>query len=51
MRTQNILIVAKDDVLTPEVMQTLAIINREISEIKVKGDDGENVDLEKICFK
>lgn len=51
VRIQNILIVAKDDVLTPEVMQTLAIINREISEIKVKGDDGENVDLEKICFK
>lgn len=50
VRTQNILITSKDDVLTPEVMQILAIINQEVNQIKVKGD-GEDVDLEKICFK
>lgn len=51
IRTQNVLIVAKDDVLTPEVMQKMSIINKEISEIRAKGEEGEDVDLEKICFK
>lgn len=51
IRTQNVLIVAKDDVLTPEVMQKLAIINKEIKDIQVIGEKGEVIDLDKICFK
>lgn len=50
MRKQNVLIVA-EDVLRPEVMQKLAIINREINNIKAKGEKDEEIDLDKICFK
>lgn len=50
MRKQNVLIVA-DDVLNPEVMQTLAIINNEINDIKATDETGEDIDLDKICFK
>lgn len=51
VRTQNVLIVAKDNVLTPEVLTTLEIINKEVNAIKVVGDEGEEIELEKICFK
>lgn len=50
IRTQNVLIVAERNVLTPDVLLKLDIINREINAIRVMGDNGV-VDFEKICFK
>jgi hypothetical protein len=50
VRTQNVLVVSRDDVLTPEVLLKLAIINKEINDIRSVGENGE-VDLEKLCFK
>lgn len=51
IRMQNVLIVAKDDVLTPENMQILASINKAVSDIKVLGEHEEMIDFEDICFK
>lgn len=51
IRTQNVLIEAKDNVLTLEVLKTIEIINREVNSIRVVGEEGEEIDLEKICFK
>lgn len=50
-RAQNVLMVAEDNVLTPEVMKKLAVIDREINDIKTIGEEGEEIDFEKICFK
>lgn len=50
MRKQNVLIVA-DDVLRPEVMQKLDIINKEINDIKAVGENDEEINLDKTCFK
>lgn len=50
IRTQNVLIVA-DDVLQPEVMRKLDIISKEIQNIKVSGETGEEIDLNKLCFQ
>ena len=50
IRTQNVLIVA-DDVLEPEVMRKLDIISKEIQNIKVTGETGEEIDLDKLCFQ
>lgn len=50
IRQQTVLMVSKDDVLTPEALLKLAIINKEISEIKAVGENGE-IDLDKMCFK
>lgn len=50
IRVQGVLIVA-DDVLTTEVMQKLAVIDREVKDIKGIGEDDLEIDLEKLCFK
>ncbi|CRK87719.1 CLUMA_CG001509, isoform A [Clunio marinus] len=50
IRAQSVLIVA-DDVLRPEVIQKLAVINKEFNEIEVKGEDGKDFNFEEICFK
>lgn len=50
IRQQTVLMASKDDVLTPEALLKLAIINKEISEIKAVGENGE-IDLDKMCFK
>lgn len=51
VRTQHVMIVSENDVLTPEAMQKLAIINKEISEIQVQGEDGSIIDFEKLCLR
>lgn len=51
VRTQHVLIVAEDDVLTPQVMQTLAIITEEFNNIKTTGEKGEELDFDRMCFK
>lgn len=50
IRVQNVLIVAESDVLTPEVLQKLDVINTEINDIRVIGER-DVVDFEKLCFK
>lgn len=51
VRTQNVLVVAKDNVLTPEVLRTIEIINSEVNSIQVVGEEGKEIDFEKLCFK
>lgn len=50
-RAQHVLIVAEDNVLTPEVLRKLAVIDKEVNDIKAIGEEGEEINLEKICFK
>lgn len=50
VRAQNVLIVA-DNVLTPNVLNKLAVINKEVNDIKAIGENGDEIDLEKLCFK
>lgn len=50
-RAQHVLVVAEDNILTPEVMRKLAVIDKEINDIKTIGEEGEEIDFEKICFK
>lgn len=50
MRAQSVIIVA-DDVLEPNVMKTLSIINKEINDMKTTDLNNEIINLDKMCFK
>lgn len=50
IRTENVMIVA-DNVLKPEVFQKLRRIINEIYDVKAIGENGEEVTLQKLCFK
>lgn len=51
IRTENVMIVAKDNVLTPDVFKKLAKIVDEVNDIKAIGENGEEINLKKLCFK
>lgn len=51
IRTENVMLVAKENVLKPEVFKKLATIVDEINDIKAVGEDGEEINLQKLCFK
>jgi Niemann-Pick C1 protein len=51
-RTQNFLITSENgDVLTPEVMQKISIISKDILSFEIVGEDGNLLNYEKICLK
>jgi hypothetical protein len=50
IRTENVMIVA-DNVLKPEIFQKLRRITDEIYDVKAIGEHGEEVTLQKLCFK
>lgn len=50
IRTENVMIVA-DNVLKPEVFQKLRRIIEEVYSVKAIGENGEEVTLQKLCFK
>lgn len=50
IRTENVMIVA-DNVLKPEVFEKLRRIIDEINDVKAIGENGEEVSLQKLCFK
>lgn len=50
IRSENVMIVA-DNVLKPEVFQTLRRIVEEINDVTAIGEHGEEVTLQKLCFK
>lgn len=51
VRIQNILITSESDVLTPDVMKKLSVINREIIGLEAIGEHGDHVNYEKLCLK
>lgn len=50
IRTENVMIVA-ENVLKPEVFDKIATIVDRINDIKAIGEYGEEVTLNKLCFK
>lgn len=50
IRTENVMIVA-DNVLKPDIFHKLRRIIDEVYEIKAIGENGEEVTLQKLCFK
>lgn len=50
IRTENVMIVA-DNVLKPQIFHKLGIIVDKINDIKAIGENGEEVSLQKLCFK
>mgnify|MGYP007092094638 CR=1 FL=1 len=51
LRTQNVLLVSAENVLTPEIMVKLGIINKEINDIRASDEKGEKIDFQDICLK
>lgn len=50
IRTENVMIVA-DNVLKPEVFQKLRRIIDEVYNVRAIGEKGDEVSLQKLCFK
>ena len=50
IRTENVMIVA-DNVLKPEVFNKIATIVDRVNNIKAIGEYGEEVTMNKLCFK
>lgn len=50
IRTESVMIVA-DNVLKPDVFHKLRRITDEVSSVKAIGENGEEVTLQKLCFK
>lgn len=45
------MVISENDVLTPKVLHTLALIDQEVKDIRVIGEDGKYINFEEICFK
>lgn len=50
IRSENVMIVA-DNVLKPEVFNKLVTIVDRVNDIKAVGENGEEINLQKLCFK